>query len=78
MESRGHFGGPRDVFELKLASSPRALQRGLEQVTAYARRLGRDRGYLILFDPSSERAWEERGQIQEQEHEGITVVVVWA
>jgi len=72
------FGGQRDVIELKLADSPRALVRGLDQVAHYAQRLGRDRGYLILFDRASTLPWDDRGQVEEQVHHGVTVVVVRA
>jgi len=72
------FGGQREVIELKLADSPRALVRGLDQVVHYAQRLGRDRGYLILFDRASTLPWDDRGQVEEQVHHGVTVVVVRA
>jgi len=71
------FGGRSEVIELKLATAARAKERGVEQVSAYARRLGRDRGWLILFDPASTHPWEERGRIEEVAREGVTVVVVW-
>jgi hypothetical protein len=66
------------VIELKLASAPKALARGLTQVAAYAKRLGRDRGYLVIFDPKAETPWEDRGAVEIVDHEGVTVVVVWA
>lgn len=70
------FGGQKDVIELKLASASKALQRGLDQVSTYAKRLGRDRGYLVIFDPQSETPWDDRGEIEPVEHDGVTVVVV--
>jgi hypothetical protein len=72
------LGGRKDVIELKLASASKALQRGLDQVAAYAQRLGRDLGYLIIFDPTSDKPWEERGEIERVVYEGVTVVVVRA
>ncbi|MBU2688677.1 MAG: AAA-like domain-containing protein [Actinobacteria bacterium] len=72
------FGGRKDVIELKLASASRALQRGLEQVAAYSKRLGRDGGYLIIFDPASDTPWEERGAVEAVVYEGVTVTVVRA
>jgi len=72
------FGGVREVIELKLARSARDLPRGLGQVARYAQRLGRERGYLILFDPQSSLPWEQRGQVEEVEQDGVTVVVVRA
>jgi hypothetical protein len=72
------FGGREDVLELKLRRGSYTLTEGLDQVAAYARRLGRDRGYLILFDPASDQPWEDRGQVEEQLHQGIVVVIVRA
>ena len=40
--------------------------------------LGRDRGYLIIFDTKTEKAWEDRGEVEEILREGVTVVVVRA
>jgi hypothetical protein len=71
-------GPRRDVIELKLARAYKALERGLDQVSRYATRLGRDRGWLIIFDPQAETPWEERGVVEEVRHGGVTVVVVRA
>ncbi len=71
-------GPRRDVIELKLARAYKGLERGLEQVSRYAKRLGRDRGYLIIFDPKADTPWEERGEIEEIDRDGVTVVVVRA
>jgi len=70
------FGGRRDIIELKLASAYKSLERGLAQVSSYAQRLGRDMGYLVMFDTGSESPWEERGEIEEVAADGVTVVVV--
>jgi type II secretory pathway predicted ATPase ExeA len=72
------LGGRRDVIELKLARAPKALPRGLDQVARYARKLGRDRGYLVIFDPRATTPWEDRGSVEEVLHEGVTVVVLRA
>ncbi len=72
------FGGRKDVIELKLARSPRALERGIAQVAGYARRMGRDTGYLIIFDTGAETPWEERGEIEEHLQEGMRIMVLRA
>lgn len=72
------FGGQRDILELKLATATQALARGLDQVAAYAQRLGRDAGYLILFDPKATTPWPQRGQLSEQLHQGVKVSVLRA
>ncbi|MBM4319541.1 MAG: ATP-binding protein [Deltaproteobacteria bacterium] len=72
------YGGREDVFELKLWRGGYTLDEGLEQVARYAQRLGRDRGYLLLFDPAVATPWEERGRVEEMRQEGVTIVVVRA
>ena len=69
---------PIRAKELKLLRDRHTLPEGLEQVARYARRLGRDRGHLILFDTTSEQPWDDRGQVEEVLREGVTVVVVRA
>jgi hypothetical protein len=70
------FGGRKDVIELKRAHGYKMLEHGLAQVSAYARRLSRDVGYLVVFDVKSETPFEERGEIEEIEEAGVNVVVL--
>jgi hypothetical protein len=72
------YGGRQDVIELKLKRGSYTLSDGLEQVSRYAQRLGRDVGYLVIFDPQSDEPWEKRGEVEEVAHEGVTVVVARA
>jgi hypothetical protein len=71
-------GPRRDVIELKLLRGRYTLPDGLAQVARYATRLGRDRGWLIIFDPQAATPWEERGVVEEVSRDGVTVVVVRA
>ena len=72
------LGERQDIIELKISRGSYTITEGLDQVARYATRLGRDRGYLILFDTKSELPWEERGEIEEVDQDGVTVVVVRA
>ncbi len=72
------LGGRQDVIELKLRRGSYTLPEGLEQVARYAERIGRDRGYLILFDRDTVLPWEEGGGVEEVARGAVTVVVVWA
>ncbi len=72
------FGGREDVIELKLQRGSYTLPEGLEQVSRYAKRLGREVGYLVIFDPQADTPWEERGRVEELEHEGVRVVLLRA
>lgn len=73
-----NYGGREDVIELKLKRDKHTLPDGLEQVSRYAKRLGRDVGYLVVFDRKSSIPWEDRGEVEEMERDGVKVVVVWA
>ena len=73
-----NYGGRKDVVELKLAGGYKYLKKGLEQVSQYAKKLGRDTGYLVIFDTGSKLEWEKRGEVEEIEHDGVKVVVLRA
>ena len=49
---------------------------GLEQVSWYAKRLGIGTGYLVIFDRDSGVPFEDRGEVEEVQQAGVTVVVV--
>jgi len=70
------YGGRQDVIELKIMRGKYTLPDGLTQVARYASRLGRDVGYLVIFDLKTETPFEDRGEVEEMEQDGITVVVV--
>ncbi|MCI5121544.1 MAG: hypothetical protein D3908_10210, partial [Candidatus Electrothrix sp. AUS4] len=72
------FKGRQDIIELKLLRGSYTRPEGVEQVACYATRLSRDCGYLVIFDPTEERPWEERGRVETEQCEGITVVVLEA
>ena len=70
------YGGRQDVIELKLMRGKYTLPDGLTQVSRYVGRLGRDVGYLVVFDLKSDTPIEDRGDVEEIEQDGVTVVVV--
>jgi hypothetical protein len=72
------YGGRRDVIEIKLARAYKALERGLEQVAGYAKRLGRNRGYLLIFNTKGKTSRMRRGKVEQVKRKGVTVVVVRA
>jgi hypothetical protein len=72
------YHGRQDVIELKLQHDRHTLPEGLAQVARYAQRLGRDRAYLVLFDRKASTPWEDRGQVEQVEVEGVRVAVVRA
>jgi hypothetical protein len=70
------YGGRADAVELKILRGRHTLPDGVAQVTRYAKRLGRDVGYLVIFDLKSETPFEDRGQVEELQQDGVTVVLV--
>lgn len=72
------FGGQTDILELKLLRGKHTLPEGLDQVAGYAKRLGRDAGYLVLVDRQSAAPWEERGQFETRMHLGVNITVLRA
>ena len=72
------YGDRSDVLELKLMRGKYTLPDGVGQVTRYAKRLGRDVGYLIIFDPKSDIPFEDRGQVEELDSDGVTIVLLRA
>ena len=72
------FGGRKDVIELKLQRGKWTVPEGLEQVARYAKKLGRNTAYLIVFDPTSKTPFEDRGQIEELTQDQVKVVLIKA
>ncbi|MDX9723954.1 MAG: ATP-binding protein [Myxococcota bacterium] len=72
------FGGRDDVLELKLLRDKYTLEDGKQQVARYAKRLGRDHGYLVIFDNRVGSPWEERGRFEQHQHDGVELTVLWA
>ena len=72
------LGGRSDVIELKLQRGKHTLPDGLLQVARYAKRLGRDVGYLVVFDPKATTPWDERGVLEELLEDGVRITVLRA
>ena len=69
------FANERFAFELK-RSGPRALEKGLDQLTAYLNRLSLDSGWLILFNRGPVEDWTAVGQREQVEHHGKRIEVI--
>lgn len=72
------YGGREDVIELKIQRSRHTLPDGLEQVSRYAKRLGRDVGYLVIFDRNDPTPFEDRGTVETVVHDGVAVTILRA
>jgi hypothetical protein len=55
-----HYAGNRYPVEIKLLAGPKTRQEGAEQLAAYCDLCGADEGWLVIFDRSTERSWDDK------------------
>jgi hypothetical protein len=55
-----HYAGKRYPVELKLLAGPKTREQGLEQLAAYCDLCGQREGWLVIFDRSPERSWDDK------------------
>jgi hypothetical protein len=65
-------------IELKILRNSKSLPDGLEQLSAYVDRVGSNEGWLVLFDRSSEKPWEEKLYMRSEAYKGKSITVVGA
>jgi hypothetical protein len=70
------YGGRQDVIEFKIHRNKFTLPDGLQQVSRYAKRLGLEIGYLVIFDRDDPTLFEDRGSLEKVEYDGITIVIL--
>ena len=75
-----HYGGPvqRVVLELKIkrGNLDTVIEKGLQQTWEYMDTVGSvDEGYLIIFDRTQEKSWEERIWHKPYQYNGHTILV---
>nr|VFJ77510.1 MAG: hypothetical protein BECKFM1743C_GA0114222_109932 [Candidatus Kentron sp. FM]VFJ77649.1 MAG: hypothetical protein BECKFM1743C_GA0114222_110151 [Candidatus Kentron sp. FM] len=77
-ENRG-FHGPvqRAVIELKILykSLEATLEDGLTQTADYRDRAGAEESYLVIFDRTPGKSWEEKVFVREERHGGHRIGV---
>ncbi len=75
-----HYKGQKEIVEIKRQNAYKALERGIQQVARYAKRLYavNPRGYLILFNTEAEEAWEERGRYEVRKEGAVDIHILWA
>jgi len=59
----------RYAMELKIYRGERSIEKAKKQLSAYLDKLGKDHGYLVIFDPRA-RSWDEKIFRKELEYEG--------
>jgi hypothetical protein len=69
------YDGHKYPIELKILHNKKSLAEGLEQITAYMDKVGSDIGWLVIFDRSTEKCWDEKIYMREENIGGKRVVV---
>ncbi|GBU23949.1 hypothetical protein R83H12_00569 [Fibrobacteria bacterium R8-3-H12] len=65
------YEGQKYPIELKILRNEKSVSDGLVQLSAYMDRVGASEGWLVVFDRSKGRSWEEKLYVKE--HGKITV-----
>jgi hypothetical protein len=55
-----HYAGTRYPVELKLLAGPKAREEGVAQLAAYCDLCGAKEGWLVLFDRTPGKSWDEK------------------
>lgn len=63
-----HFGNKKYPIEIKLWYGKKTLAEGLEQLSAYMDTLGEQVGWLVIFDRSLVKNWDEKIYWNKQEY----------
>ena len=70
-----HFNGKKYPIELKLLYNEKTFAEGLEQLSAYMDTVGESTGWLVIFDRSTNKPWEEKIYHDTRTEEGKTIHV---
>jgi len=72
------YAGRRYPIELKIVRSEKTRAEGLRQLVDYVDKLGAEEGWLVLFDQTSGKTWDERIYHEAEEHDGRVLHVLGA
>jgi hypothetical protein len=70
------YEGNKYPIELKLKYSNSVVQKGIEQLANYMDTIGETTGWLVIFDRSDTKDWDEKIFWQTEHYEGKTIHVV--
>jgi hypothetical protein len=70
------YEGNKYPIELKLKYTGSVVQKGIEQLANYMTTLGEETGWLVIFDRSNTKNWDEKIFWQTELYEGKTIHVV--
>ena len=63
-----HFGNKKYPIEIKVWYGKKTLAEGLEQLSVYMDTLGEQEGWLVIFDRSPDKNWDEKIYWNKQEY----------
>jgi hypothetical protein len=72
------YEGQKYPVELKILRNEKSLPDGLEQLSAYMDKAGASEGWLVLFDRSAEKPWEDKLYMRQEMHKGKHITVAGA
>jgi hypothetical protein len=70
------YGEHKYPIELKILQNIRDHSKSLKQILDYMDKVGSSRGWLIIFDRDTEKSWDEKIYMREENVDGKRVVVV--
>jgi len=70
------YEGNKYPIELKLKYTDSVVQKGIKQLANYMTTLGEETGWLVIFDRSNTKDWDEKIFWQTELYEGKTIHVV--
>ncbi len=70
------YGGHKYPIELKILQNESSRAESLEQIRDYMDKFGSDVGWLVLFDKTAGRSWDEKIYMREETADGKPVTVV--
>ena len=70
------YGENKYPIELKIKYSNSVVRKGIEQLSNYMTTLGETIGWLVIFDRSDSKDWDEKIYWQTEYYEGKTIHVV--
>ena len=70
------YAGCRYPIELKIRRDDSTYAKGVSQTAGYMDKLGCSEGWLVLFDQSKEKSWEEKLFVK-SEHIGDKTITVF-
>jgi hypothetical protein len=70
------YGDYKYPIELKILQNIRDHSKSLEQILEYMDKVGSNNGWLVIFDRDTEKSWDDKVYMREENVDGKRIVVV--